>query len=104
MLAVENRFKAAILNVGGLPTGPASLPEVDEFNFVPRIKIPILMLNGKYDHWFPYETSQKPFYELLGTPDEHKKHYVYETWHMVPRDQMIKETLAWLDKYLGPVM
>jgi serine/threonine protein kinase/dienelactone hydrolase len=104
MLAVENRFKAAILNVGGLPTGPASLPEVDEFNFVPRIKIPVLMLNGKYDHWFPYETSQIPFYELLGTPDEHKKHYVYKTWHMVPRDQRIKETLAWLDKYLGPVM
>ena len=27
------------------------------------------MLNGKYDFFFPYETSQLPFYGLLG-PDQ----------------------------------
>ncbi len=61
------------------------------------------MLNGKYDFFFPYETSQFPFYELLGTPKEHKKMFVYEGGHTVPRTEQIKETLAWLDQYLGPI-
>jgi hypothetical protein len=42
-------------------------------------------------------------YELLGTPDEHKELKVYETDHFIPRNEVIKETLAWLDRYLGPV-
>jgi hypothetical protein len=28
---------------------------------------------------------------------------LYETDHYVPINEIIKETLAWLDKYLGPV-
>jgi hypothetical protein len=42
-------------------------------------------------------------YELLGTPDEHKELKVYETDHFIPRNEVIKETLAWLERYLGPV-
>jgi hypothetical protein len=42
-------------------------------------------------------------FELLGTPAEHKKHLLYETDHIPPRIEYIKETLTWLDKYLGPV-
>ena len=61
------------------------------------------MLNGKYDYFFPYETSQLPFYTLLGTPEEHKKIFVYDGGHSVPRNELIKESLTWLDKYLGPV-
>ncbi len=61
------------------------------------------MLNGKHDFFFLYETSQVPFYELLGTPKENKKHIVYDSGHALPVTPMIKETLAWLDRYLGPV-
>jgi hypothetical protein len=60
------------------------------------------MLNGKYDFFFPVELSQKPFFQMLGTPGEHKKYKVYEGGHDVPRTALITETLAWLDKYLGP--
>ncbi len=67
------------------------------------MKTPTLMLNGKYDTIFPYETSIKPMFDLLGTPDEHKKLKLYETDHIPPRNEFIKETLAWLDRYLGPV-
>jgi hypothetical protein len=28
---------------------------------------------------------------------------VYETGHDIPRVEMIKESLNWLDRYLGPV-
>jgi serine/threonine protein kinase/dienelactone hydrolase len=102
ILAVEPRLKTAILLVGGLKF-QRCYPEVEMFNFISRITIPVLMLNGKYDSWFPLETSQKPMFDLLGTPPEHKKHIVFETGHGVPRDIRIKEGLAWLDKYLGTV-
>ena len=61
------------------------------------------MLNGKYDTLLPYETHQKPMFDLLGTPAEHKRLILYETDHLPPRNELIKETLAWLDRYLGPV-
>ena len=61
------------------------------------------MLNGRYDYLFPLETSQIPLYNLLGTPEEHKDHKVYESAHGVPRKERIREILDWLDRYLGPV-
>lgn len=103
MLAVEKRIKAGVLLVAGL-LFHRSLPEVEQVNFLPRIKTPVLMLNGKYDFIFPYETSQIPFFTLLGTPKEHKEIFVYEGGHSVPGTQIAKETLAWLDRYLGPVI
>jgi len=102
MLAVEKRFKAAVLSAGGLMF-QRSLPEVEAINFLPRIKIPVLMLNGKHDFFFLHETSQVPFYELLGTSKENKKHIVFDSGHALPMTPEIKETLAWLDRYLGPV-
>jgi len=100
--AVENRLKASVLNVAGFYFQKA-LPEVDQINFITRVKIPVLMLNGKYDHYFPVETSQRPFFKLLRTRPEDKRQIIYEAGHFVPRDQHIKETLDWLDRYLGPV-
>ena len=101
MTVLENRIKVSILYVAGF--GGRRLPEVDPFNYVHHVKIPILMLNGKYDATFPYETSQKPLYELLGTSPDNKRIFIYESGHFVPRDELIKETLNWLDKYFGPV-
>lgn len=100
--AVENRLKASVLHVAGFCYEKA-LPEVDQINFITRVKIPVLMLNGKYDHYFPVDSSQKPFFKLLGTRPEDKRQIIYEAGHFVPRDQHIKETLDWLDRYLGPV-
>jgi eukaryotic-like serine/threonine-protein kinase len=99
--AVDDRLAVNILIVGGFP-GPF-LPEVHPVNYVSRIKIPTLMLNGRYDYTFPYEKAVLPFYNLLGTPDRDKRHVVYETDHYVPKNEMIKEVLSWCDKYLGPV-
>ncbi len=42
-------------------------------------------------------------FDLLGTPDEHKVLLLYETDHIPPRNEFIRETLAWLDQYMGPV-
>ncbi len=102
-LAVEERFKVSVLLAGGFNIWGMERPEVNGVNYVSRVKIPTLMLNGQYDGVFPFETSQKPMFDRLGTPAEYKKLLLYETAHIPPVNGMIRETLAWLDKYLGPV-
>jgi len=99
--AVEERLKASVLLAGGLRT--TKRPAANSFNYVTRVKIPTLMINGRYDTNFLYDTSIKPLFDLLGTPDEHKELKLYETDHIPPRNEFIKETLSWLDRYLGPV-
>ena len=101
VLAVEQRLAAGVLVVGAL-TG-SGRPEVNGINYVSRVKLPTLMLNGRYDLIFPFETHVKPMFDLLGTPPEHKRLKVYDSDHFVPRNEMIKEILGWLDTYLGPV-
>ena len=100
--AVEDRFKALVLINPGffLQKQP---PEVAQINFAPRVKAPVLMLNGRFDFLYPTGPSQEPMFRLLGTPKEHKRRVLYDTGHDVPRNEMIKETLNWLDRYLGPV-
>jgi len=99
--AVEKRIKAVVLNVGGMDMGKA-LPEADQINYLPRVTQPVLMLNGTYDMFFPVESSQKPMFRLLGTPQDQKKMLVYQSGHLVPQTEFIKETLTWFDTYLGP--
>lgn len=100
--ALEPRFQTMILMHGGLPKQPRT-PETDEINFVTHAKMPVLMINGKYDHVFPYEASQKPMFQLLGTPENDKLQLIFEGGHTTPRQDVIRAVLDWLDRYLGPV-
>jgi serine/threonine protein kinase/dienelactone hydrolase len=101
--AIEKRIKVAILSSGGLPP-KHDLPEVDPLNFVSRVKIPVLMLSGRYDDEWPLESSQLPLFRFLGTPSSDKRQVIYEGGHCVfPRPAAVRECLDWLDKYLGPV-
>jgi hypothetical protein len=61
------------------------------------------MLNGRYDFFFPVETSQRPLFQWLGAPSQDKRQVVAEGGHWPPQDLMVKETIDWLDRYLGPV-
>ena len=100
--ATEKRIKAIVLNAAGMMMN-RTLPEADQLNYLPRVTQPTLMLNGYYDGIFPVETSQRPMFELLGTPAEDKKRIIYESGHLVPQVEYMKETLNWFDKYLGSV-
>ena len=100
VMAIEERVKASVTNVGGFMNA-GFFPEADPFNFVSRARSPLLMINGKWDIVFHYETQQLPMFEGLGTPEQDKKHYTAEAGHLVPKDEIINETLAWFDKYLG---
>ena len=97
----EPRIKVAVLAAGGLRfTNP---PETLPANFQPRVKIPVLTVNGRDDFSAPLQAQQK-FSQLFGTAPEHKKHVSLEGGH-APNDfrALFRETLDWLDKYLGRV-
>ena len=103
VLAVEDRFRVAVLLAGGLPFVRVP-PEADPVNFAPRIRIPVLLLGGRQDFIHPVDTAQIPLFRMLGTPEKDKKHIIFEGGHAPIRIQtLIKDILDWLDRYLGPV-
>jgi dienelactone hydrolase/predicted Ser/Thr protein kinase len=104
-IALDSRLSTGILLMGGLGSGTPA-PEADSFNFVPRVRVPILMINGDQDFIFPLHTTQRPLLAHLGTPEAEKKHVLYPGGHEIAgtkRNQLIPEIVAWLDKYLGRV-
>jgi eukaryotic-like serine/threonine-protein kinase len=101
VLALDPRLRAAVLHVAGLSSW-RPLPEVDPLQYLPRVNTPLLMINGRLDGVYPEDTHARPFFELLGTAPEHKRLVITESGHFVPRPILIRETLDWLDRYLGP--
>ena len=103
-LAVEPRFKAAIVVSAGMIPTHRFPPEMHMQHYLPRITIPFLLINGRHDFNFPPETSQLPFFELLGTPEDQKRHVVMESGHIPPHfSDVIRACLAWADRWLGTV-
>ena len=102
-LGIENRFKAAVLAVGGLEQ-VRMLPEADPFQFAPRARMPVLMMNGRYDLAFNPEASARPLLDAFGAAPRDKRLTLLEAGHaMVGFPATTKESLDWLDRYLGPV-
>lgn len=64
---------------------------------------PILMINGRYAGIVPLDGSRVPFFQTLGTAERNKKHFVVDAGHGLLNKEIIKESLAWIDRYLGPV-
>jgi serine/threonine protein kinase/formylglycine-generating enzyme required for sulfatase activity/pimeloyl-ACP methyl ester carboxylesterase len=106
ILAVgEQRLKAAVLgSVGCSPNRSWFLPEADTLNFLPRFRIPTLMINGRSDFGCPVESCQLPMLRLLGAREPYKKLLHWDGGHF-PTDAnlVFKEALAWFDRYIGPV-
>jgi pimeloyl-ACP methyl ester carboxylesterase len=102
-IAMEGRrLETGVLLWGGM--SDRRLPDpIAPINFAPRVTIPVLMINGRHDLARPLETSQKPLFRLLGTPEQDKRHVVIDGGHVTPMGPVIRETLDWLDRYLGPV-
>jgi dienelactone hydrolase len=102
VLAGEDRFKTGIIHSGGLAAWRIR-SEVDPLNYVSHVRMPVLMLHGRYDLTMPLETEARPMFELLGTPPAQKRLHLVDSDHWIPRPDLIRESLAWLDKHLGPV-
>jgi len=102
ILAVEDRIRLGVWTRCGLHQ-IHKFPESDEINYITHVNTPVLMINGQYDFTCPYESTVKPMFDLLGTPEQDKKLVLCNTDHYIPRTVLIKEVLDWLDQYFGPV-
>lgn len=103
--ALEDRLKAVVLLDGGMFQQTAGLAGLDQVDFAPRLTKPVLMVNGRYDATFPYESAQLPLFRMIGTAPADKRHVVFDTPHDVRlrRPDLVREVLDWYDKYLGKV-
>ncbi|HWA15606.1 MAG TPA: SUMF1/EgtB/PvdO family nonheme iron enzyme, partial [Gemmatimonadales bacterium] len=101
---LQDRLKAVLLLDGGFFLDQPSTGG-DQVDFAPRLKRPVLMVNGRYDFSFSLDRAQLPLFRMLGTPAADKQHVILETPHDVSADRagMKRATLAWLDRYLGRV-
>jgi len=45
----------------------------------------------------------RPNFALQGAPDVHKRLVILEGGHIPSNNNIIREVLDWLDRYLGPV-
>ena len=102
LTALEPRFKASILLGGGVVAVPKA-PEIEPINFAPRVRLPTLMVSGRQDFARPIETQQRPLFNLLGPPPDQKRFALFEGGHVPRLQDIIREMLDWLDRYLGPV-
>lgn len=104
VLAVEPRIKAAVLISGGISVRTGTHPMLDLVNYAPRIRFPVLMINGRFDHILPYERSQRRLFTLLGSPADQKEHIVYDGGHFAyPLNSVARDASNWFDRYLGAV-
>jgi hypothetical protein len=103
-MAVEDRIKAAILVDGGLEPHSFERRERDPVHYLPRITIPVLMLNGRYDAGNPTKEAQEPMFRLLGTDPARKRYTLTDSSHVAaPTAERVQETVSWFDQHLGPV-
>ncbi|MEO6222197.1 MAG: hypothetical protein ABIP90_03030 [Vicinamibacterales bacterium] len=102
-LATESRLRTGVFLSGGFETWTIP-PEADPVHFAPRVRQPVLMVNGRDDFDLPLKSAQIPMFNALGTAQADKRHTVLEGGHLPPAPQRVfREILDWLDKYLGPV-
>jgi dienelactone hydrolase len=105
LLALETRVKAAAMVSGSLMPLAFQSRQVDPWNFAPRDRVPTLMMNGRQDFTFPYETNVKLLFDALGAPAADKKLALFEGGHVniITRPDLLGEIVTWFDRYLGPV-
>ena len=100
---VEHRFKTSVLVSGGLsPNIPQ--PEIEPVYYLPHNRTPVLLIAGRTDYLCPVESHQKPLIRLSAASPQDKRHVILNSGHdLSPFQDVIKEVIPWLDRYLGPV-
>ncbi len=105
MLAVEDRIDTGIFVHGGII--PVDLPRSFDIPlYAQKVKVPVLMVNGKEDVLLPLRACQIPMYDFMKKTNEYTEHKLYPGGHGafgLFYDQIRGDVLDWLDRYLGPV-
>ena len=105
LLAYEPRVKASILWSGGFFVIEDQRSIDNRIGLARRMTVPILMLGGSRDSAIPVDPNQRALFRFFGTPEQDKRMQVYEGaghWPL-PMNDVIRESVDFLDRYLGPV-
>lgn len=103
LMSTQPRLEAGIFLASGLATDGA-LTVLDAVHYAPRVSQPMLMINGRFDPTYPHEQSQRPLFELLGTPEQDKRMVLTDGGHFrYPESMLSREIALWFNQYLGPV-
>lgn len=102
LTAIEIRYKTLVFESAGLENDfRTRIPDTSPIKFASQIKTQKLVINGRYDETFPYNTDAKPLFKLLREP---KKIVIYDGGH-IPTVEFFAPTVnAWLDETLGGVI
>ena len=66
-------------------------------SFYRRFSLPVLLLNGRFDLLMPVASAER-WIDTIGTPADDKRLVIYDANHWpLPRNQMIREVIDWLD-------
>jgi len=99
--AVEPRYRSVIMIGSGLRQSfTRVLPEINPVNFLPQIRAPKLLLQGRYDENLPLKYQAEPLQRLLRGQ---KRIILYDGGHIPPPEISVPPINAWLDETLGPV-
>lgn len=86
---------------GGLsPHNTKWIAEASPANFILHIKVPKLLLNGRYDEVHPLKTWVEPLYKAL---PETKRLHLYDAGHTPPLEIIVPVVNSWLDETMGMV-
>ncbi|MBS1813187.1 MAG: protein kinase [Acidobacteria bacterium] len=100
-IAVEHRYRAMVSLANGLsPKCINWIPEANPANFASHIRIPKLLLNGRYDEVHPLKIWVEPLYQSLSEP---KQLHLYDAGHSPPLEIIVPPINQWLDEVLGEV-
>ena len=84
----------------GLTRRLVPLPAADPANFVPHIRAPKLMIQGRYDEDTPLKVAAEPLFKLMVQP---KQLFLFDGGHVPTVDILMTATAGWLDQTMGPV-
>ncbi len=98
LTAIENRYKsAAFVGVGVRPSWSNWLEEASPINFVPHIRIPKLVLKGRYDEAHPLSTETEPLFRIM---TGQKRLLILESGHLPPPELLAPALNSWLTETL----
>ena len=101
LTAIETRYKTLVFESAGLEREfRTRIAETSPINFASQVKTQKLVINGRYDETFPYNTDAKPLFQLLREP---KKIVIYDGGHIPTAEFFAPTANNWLDETLGNV-
>lgn len=101
LTAIETRYKSlAFISAGLEKEFRTRIAEANPINFASQIRTQKLVVNGRFDETFPYNTDAKPLFKLLREP---KNVVLYQGGHIPTPDFYVPTTNNWFDETLGTV-